>query len=95
MSSGRQGGSSALRAVERPESALLQKLKRGEMTLDEFLDARAEEALAPVMGKVTGERLEDLRMVLREKIRTDPLLVELVRQATGQIPQPLSDGEHN
>jgi hypothetical protein len=88
-SSGRQGAAK-LRVAARPESESLQKVKRGEMTLEEYLDERAEKALAHVKGKVADDILDGVRQTLREKLRTDPVLVEAVRRATGRVPGPLS-----
>jgi len=92
MSSARQPGSVAIRPDDRPESESLQKLKRGEVGLDSYLDDRVEEALAHVKGKVPNETLENLRFVLRERLRSDPVLIEMVRRTTGLVPNPLGDG---
>lgn len=72
-----------------PKSESVQRLERGEITLDEYLDERTEEALTAYRGKVPESTLDNLRFVLREKIRTDPVLVEAVRRTTGMVPQPL------
>jgi hypothetical protein len=69
----------------------LQKVRRGEMSLDEYLDERAELALAHVKGKVTEARLQMLRETVREHMRTDPVVVEMVRRLTGLEPEPFSD----
>lgn len=78
----------ALHAVASTTDDVLQQLQRGEITLDEFLDRRVELALAHIRGRVSEERLVMLREVMREHVRTDPVVVELVRRATGQIPTP-------
>jgi hypothetical protein len=86
--SGRQGGPAKLQVVAPTESESARKVKRGEMSLDEYLDERAEEGLAHLKGKVADSTLETVRFVLREKLRTDPGLVEAVKRATGMTPQP-------
>lgn len=87
-SSERQGSTAKLQAVGKPESESAMKVKRGEMTLDEYLDERAEQGLAHLKGKVAEATIDAVRFALREKLRTDPELVEAVRQATGMTPQP-------
>lgn len=86
--SGRQGSPAKLQAVEQSESESAKKVKRGEMSLDEYLDERAEQGLAHLVGKVADSTLDAIRFALREKLRTDPALVEAVQRATGLTPQP-------
>ena len=86
--SGRQGTPAKLQAVATPESESVRKVKRGEMSLDEYLDERAEQGLAHLVGKVADSTLDAVRFALREKLRTDPALVEAVQRATGLTPQP-------
>jgi hypothetical protein len=86
--SGRQGTRAKLQAVATPESESVRKVKRGEMSLDEYLDERAEQGLAHLKGKFADSTIETVRFVLREKLRTDPGLVEAVKRATGMTPQP-------
>lgn len=73
----------------------LQKLRRGDMSLDDYLEERVEAALAHVKGRVSGERLQMLREVVREQLRTDPVLVEIVRQVTGLSSELTADGMKN
>ena len=65
----------------------LHKLRSGELSLDEYLDERVEQAVAHLAGRVDSARLEQIRELLREEVRTDPVLVEMVRQATGRTPE--------
>ncbi|MGC4068846.1 MAG: hypothetical protein QM784_30220 [Polyangiaceae bacterium] len=88
--SGKQAARANLQIVKRPESEVVRKVKAGEMTLDEYIEHRIEEASSHLRGKVPSETLENLKFVMREKIRTDPLLVEAVHRATGITPRPLS-----
>lgn len=93
MSTSQSGQASALRVVEPQESASLRKVKRGEMSLDEYLDEQVESALDHLRGRIPQEKLDSIRIVLREKLQYDPLLLELVRRTTGQTPLPLDDAE--
>ncbi len=73
-----------------PGSAELQKLKNGELTLDEYVELRLERALARLSGFVSDEQREVLRQTIREQFSTDPVLQEYVRRATGRVPEPPS-----
>lgn len=73
-----------------PDDAL-QRLQSGELTLDEYLDIRVEKALAHVKGRMSEERYQMLRDVMREHIRTDPVCAEMARRVTGQTPVPFSE----
>jgi hypothetical protein len=84
-------GAALVRSVARSPSESLQRLKRGEISIDDYLDERTEKALDHVRGKVPSEVLATVRSTLREQIRTDPVLVELVRRATGQVQTPLPE----
>jgi hypothetical protein len=69
------------------ESEELQRLQRGELSLNEYLDAQVEQGVRHVQGLVTAEQLEIIKEVLREELATAPDLIELVRLATGQEPR--------
>lgn len=88
--SGKQGARANLQVVKRPESEAVRKVKSGEMSLDEYIDQRVEEASSHLKGKIPDETLENLKFVMREKVRTDPLLVETIRRTTGKTPSPLT-----
>src|SRR5258705_12907077 len=66
------GGSDAFSALE-----------RGEINVDQYLDARVEGAVAPLLSRLSPEQLEFVRSELRTALETDPVLVELVRKTTG------------
>lgn len=71
-------------AAESIQSGELAKLSRGEITLDAYLDARVNEAVLHLEGKLTNEQLAFVKQTLRDELATDPVLIELVRQATGK-----------
>jgi hypothetical protein len=58
-------------------------LERGEISVDQYLDARVESAVAPLVSRLSPEQLEFVRAELRSALTTDPVLVELVRKTTG------------
>jgi hypothetical protein len=64
----------------------LSRLQRGEIGVDEYLDQRAEVAVEHLRDKLSAEQLDFVRNSLREQLRTDPVLVELVRRTTGALP---------
>jgi hypothetical protein len=67
------GGSDAFMALE-----------RGDLSVEQYLDARVESAVTPLVSKLSPEQLEFVRGELRSALETDPVLVELVRKTTGR-----------
>lgn len=63
------------------------RFERGELTIDEYLDVLVSNSVAQVQGKLSTDRIEWLRGMLREQLTSDPVLRERVRQATGREPQ--------
>jgi hypothetical protein len=64
-------------------SGPLAQLEKGEISLDQYLDARVEDALAPLAARLAPEQLEFVRSSLRAELATDPVLVELLQRVTG------------
>jgi hypothetical protein len=64
----------------------LGRLQRGELGLDDYLDVRSAEAVRHLEGKLPPEQLQFVQQTLREQLASDPVLVELVRRATGKLP---------
>ena len=64
----------------------LARLERGEIDLDAYLDARVGEAVQHLEGRLGGAQLDFVKKTLRAELESDPVLVELVRRATGQTP---------
>lgn len=62
-------------------------LERGEISVDQYLDARVESAVAPLLSRLSPEQLEFVRAELRSSLTTDPVLVELVRKTTSGAVQ--------
>ena len=74
--------------AEAAGSAVLARLQRGEIGIDEYLDAKVEEATVH-LGSLPEEQLDYIRVTLRSELRNDPVLVELVRRTTGSTPPDL------
>src|SRR5260221_6687804 len=73
--------------VERPEgSAALEQLARGEIDLERYLDAQVKAAVSHIEGQLPDEQIDFIRETLRGQLSTDPVLLELVRRATGDAP---------
>jgi hypothetical protein len=67
---------------------MLERVRSGELTPEEYIDHATEVALEAYRGKVTGEMLDIVRETLREHLRTDPVMVEQLRQLTGKTVSP-------
>jgi len=70
--------------------AALEQLRTGQIDLHRYLDLKVEEATAH-LDALPRIELDVLRAALRERLSTDPALVELVRAATGKVPGPPGD----
>ena len=68
-------------------STLLEQLRRGEIDLDRYLDVQVNSAMSHVSGALPAAQLDFIRETLREQIASDPVLVELMRRATGSTPK--------
>ena len=64
----------------------LARLERGELGLDAYLDARVSEATKHLEGRLGRAELDYVKQTLRSQLESDPVLVELVRKATGRAP---------
>jgi hypothetical protein len=78
------GGATAAPAAASSGSDAFSALERGELTVEQYLEARVESAVAPLVAKLSPEQLEFVRGELRGALETDPVLVELVRKSTGR-----------
>lgn len=63
----------------------LRRLEQGELTIDQYLDQRTADAVRHLEGRLSPEHIEFVRQSMREQLATDPVLVELVRRATGAL----------
>jgi hypothetical protein len=87
-----KGGDAALvtpAAAAAPHSPL-DRLRAGEIDLATYTNLKVDEATGHLSG-LPASTLEGIRRALRERIASDPALVELVRTATGQVPAAIED----
>jgi hypothetical protein len=84
---GAAGAAAAPDAAAAPNAAsdAFSALERGEINVNQYLDARVEGAVAPLLSRLSPEQLEFVRAELRTALETDPVLVELVRKTTGGV----------
>jgi hypothetical protein len=68
----------------------LARLRAGEIDVNGYVDLKVDEATAHLRA-LPRAQLERVRAELRERVAADPALVDLVRAATGSVPQPPAD----
>ncbi len=82
----RSGGQFSIEAGKAPaDSGDLEKLANGELSQDEYLDARVEQAVSHLQQGLSVEQLELVRETLREQLESDPLLQRVLQRATGVV----------
>jgi hypothetical protein len=64
----------------------LQQLERGEIGVEQYLDARVADAVQHLEGRFPASQIDFVRKALREELSSDPVLVELVRRTAGSPP---------
>jgi len=78
-------GSAGASPTGHVDNSLVDRLQSGELTRDQYLDIRADQAVHHLVGQLPTDQIETIRSTLREQLSTDPLLVTLVRRATSTI----------
>jgi hypothetical protein len=63
-------------------TSVFSRYTNGEITRDQYLDLRVDEAISPYVNRMSPEQLDFMRTTLREQLELDPTLVELTRRAT-------------
>lgn len=81
---GRASSSSAVGGVD---SDLLHRLEAGQVNQEQYLDIKAEQAVAHLVGHLPAEQVELIRATLRDQLSNDPLFQRLVRQVTAPLGQ--------
>ena len=76
------GGAGALSPAE--------QVRRGDLTLDAYLDLRVREATSHLEGRLGPGDLGRIQRALRAQMVEDPALREMIQSATGKLPP--SDG---
>jgi hypothetical protein len=85
-----KGGRVARAQVEATASGPLDQLRAGTIDVGRYLDLKVDEATAHLSALPRVE-LDAIRGALRDRLATDPALVDLVRTATGGPPRPPDD----
>lgn len=65
----------------------LDRLRAGEIDVNGYVELKVNEATAHLAALPPSE-LEAVRSALRDRLASDPTLVDLVRTATGAVPRP-------
>ena len=73
-----------LRAVGPQVSPALEQVRRGELTVEEYVEQRIEAAMAHVDPRLSAEERERTREVLREHIMSDPVLSGQLAKLVGK-----------
>lgn len=81
-----QGAGSARDVPGASGSLALQQLERGEIDVQQYLDARVADAVQHLEGRFPASQIDFVRKALREELSSDPVLVELVRRTAGSPP---------
>jgi hypothetical protein len=74
----------------RAAGAALERLQAGEVNLGGYVDLKVHEATAH-LSALPAVELERIRSVLRERLASDPTLVDLLKTATGETLPPDDD----
>jgi hypothetical protein len=73
------------------DTSPIERLRSGEVDVDGYVDLEVDRATASLQG-LPPSALEDIKSILRDQMKTDPQLSDLVRAATGKMPTPPEDG---
>ncbi len=88
----RTDSASAAQRAGNVESATspLGRLRAGEVDVHGYVDLKVDEATSALKGMTPAE-LDEIKSVLRDQMKSDPGLADLVRTATGKMPTPPED----
>ncbi len=73
-------------AADKVATAELDRLQSGEISLDDYLQTRADKAVAHLESVVPAEQLELIKEQLVNQMKQDPSVAALVQRATGVLP---------
>jgi hypothetical protein len=65
----------------------LAQLKSGAIDVERYLDLKVDAATASLEGMPATE-LAEVKKMLRDQLASDPVLVDMVKSATGTVPKP-------
>lgn len=83
---GGAGAAASAPEVDGARATPLARLRRGELDVEGYVEARVDEATRGLEG-LSPAQVADVRALLRERLASDPSLRELVQQATGAAPR--------
>ncbi len=83
-------GSAGVAGVGTVGTGPLERLRAGEIDLDGYLDLKLDEATAHLPELTPADR-DPIREMLRARLAGDPMLRDLVQQATGREPPQIPD----
>jgi hypothetical protein len=66
-------------------SPALEALRSGQLSLEQYLDQRVDQAVAHLANKLAPAELAFVKQSLRDQLETDPVLVELVQRTTAGL----------
>jgi len=79
----------SVEAAASPASPL-GRLRAGEVDVHGYIDLKVDEATSALKG-ISPAELDEIKSVLRDQMKSDPGLADLVRTATGKMPTPPED----
>lgn len=71
-------------AVGAVDSDLVRRLELGQITREQYLDIKAEEAVAHLVGQCPTEQIELIRTALRDQLCDDPVCLRLFQQVAAE-----------
>lgn len=83
-------GSTTSATQQAGASADLERLQAGEISLNDYLQTRADKAVAHLEAVVPPDQLAVIKEQLIHQMKQDPTIATLVQRATGMLP---SDNE--
>ncbi len=75
-------------SAEAVGAASLDQVRSGAISVSQYLDLKVDEATAHLGDRLSAEQFSFVRQSLRDQLAADPMLVDLVKAATGQLPPP-------
>src|SRR5688572_12765602 len=63
----------------------LAQLKAGAIDVEQYLDLKVDNA-TKALDAMPASELSEIKKMLREQLASDPMLVDMVKSATGKVP---------
>jgi hypothetical protein len=81
------GAGEARGAAAAPGTSAHDRVRAGDMPVEQYLDHKVEEATRGLEG-IGPHQLADIHAMLKDQLRSDPAFRELIERATGAVPAP-------